>query len=106
VIAVEATGGTGRIGVRVPDHRVARDLCAACERPLTATSANISGEPASADPDVVAASFAERDLDVLLDAGATRGGVPSTIVDVTGAGARLVRPGAIAWEEIEACLNP
>jgi L-threonylcarbamoyladenylate synthase len=105
MIAVEATGGTGRIGVRVPDHRVALDLCRACDRPLTATSANISGQPASDDPDVVAASLVDSDVDVLLDSGRTMGGRPSTIVDLTGAEARLIRAGAISWEEIRACLE-
>ena len=63
-------------------HAVARALCAAFERPLTATSANISGEPATDDPDDVAAQLASG-LDLLLDAGTTPGGPPSTIVDVT-----------------------
>ncbi len=105
-IVAEATGGTGRIGVRVPNHRVALDLCRACDRPLTATSANVSGQPASDDPDVVAASFSDRSqIDLLLDAGRTTGGPPSTIVDLTGDAARLVRAGAIGWEEILACLQ-
>src|SRR5438093_869173 len=50
-LAEEVAGGTGRVGVRVPAHGVARDLCRACQRPLTATSANVSGEPPSSDPD-------------------------------------------------------
>jgi len=105
-IAVEATGGTGRIGVRVPDHRVAQELCRACDRPLTATSANLSGQPATDDPEVVAASLSSlAPTDVLLDAGRTKGGLPSTIVDLTGDQARLVRTGAIRWEDILLCLN-
>jgi L-threonylcarbamoyladenylate synthase len=104
-LAAEVTGGTGTVGVRVPAHEVTRALCTACGVPLTATSANLSGLPATADPDVV-----ERDLgpqlDLLLDAGTTPGGPPSTIVDVTAAGLRLVRAGAIAWDVVLAAAAP
>src|SRR6185295_8601369 len=50
-LARDVSGGLGTVGVRVPDAAVARAICAACDRPVTATSANISGEPASSDPD-------------------------------------------------------
>jgi L-threonylcarbamoyladenylate synthase len=103
-LAGEITGGTGRVGVRVPDHATARALCALCDRPLTATSANISGQAATSDPDEVAEALGQR-VDLLLDAGRTRGGAPSTIVDVTEQRPRLVRAGRISWEEIEACLE-
>ena len=93
---------TGKVGVRVPAHRVARALCAACGVPLTATSANLSGEAPSADPDEVVRALGSR-IDVLVDAGTTPGGPPSTIVDATGAEPMLVRAGAIPWEAIEAC---
>jgi len=45
-------------------------------------------------------------IDVLLDAGATAGGTPSTIVDVTGDEPRLIRAGAVSWEEVQACMRP
>ena len=100
----DVTGGTGRVGVRVPAHAVARGLCRACERPLTATSANVSGEPPASDPDEVARMLGAR-IDVLLDAGRAPGGRPSTIVDVTGSAPRLVRAGAIRWDQVQACVN-
>jgi L-threonylcarbamoyladenylate synthase len=98
------SGGTGRVGVRVPAHDVARALCRACNSPLTATSANISGAPASASPDEVARTIGSR-FDLLLDAGPTPGGAPSTVVDVTGAEPRLLRAGAVAWSEVIACVD-
>ena len=106
-IAMETTGGTGLVGVRVPNHQVARALCRASDRPLTATSANISGQPASADPEAILAALSgeETRIDVMLDAGRTPGGPPSTIVDTSESPARLVRAGAIPWEEIRTCLN-
>jgi L-threonylcarbamoyladenylate synthase len=100
----ELTGGSHRVGVRVPNHDVTRALCRACGHLLTATSANISGEPASDDPDVVARVFAASDVDLLLDAGKTPGGPPSTIVETDGDSVRLVRPGAISWDEVQACV--
>jgi L-threonylcarbamoyladenylate synthase len=99
----EVTGGTGKVGIRVPAHAVARGLCRACHRPLTATSANVSGQPSAATPDLVSATLVQ--LDALLDAGPARGGAPSTIVDVTGVAPRLVRAGAISWEEVSAWLE-
>lgn len=100
----EGVAAAGTVGVRVPDHPVTRALVRAVGRPLTATSANVSGRPASDNPDVV-----ERELgavlDLLLDAGITPGGAPSTIVDVTAAAPRLIRRGAIPWEAVDACVR-
>jgi L-threonylcarbamoyladenylate synthase len=103
-LPAEVTGGTGRVGVRVPAHAVTRALCAACDMPLTATSANKSGQPATNDPGAVAALLGAG-LDVLLDAGVTPGGPPSTIIDVTDATPRVIRQGAIPWESIQSCLG-
>jgi L-threonylcarbamoyladenylate synthase len=100
----DVTGGLDTVGVRVPAHAVATALCEACGVPLTATSANLTGEPATDDPDSVERSLGDT-IDVLVDAGRTPGGAASTIVDVTGAEPRLVRAGAIAWEEVQACLR-
>ena len=103
-LPAEVTGGTGRVGVRVPAHAVARALCTACGRPLTATSANRSGEPPSNAPDAIVETLADG-IDTLLDAGVTPGGPPSTILDVSDATPRVVREGAISWESIQACLG-
>jgi L-threonylcarbamoyladenylate synthase len=97
------TGGLGQVGIRVPAHAVARGLCRVSARPLTATSANPSGAPAPADPGDVARTLNDA-IALLLDAGPAPGGPPSTIVDVSGGELRLVRSGAIPWEEVQACL--
>jgi L-threonylcarbamoyladenylate synthase len=98
-LASGVTGGTGRVGVRVPADRVARDICQAADRPITATSANRSGAPPTADPDEVERVLGA-DLDLLVDAGPTPGGPPSTIVDVSERGITLIREGAIPWERL------
>jgi L-threonylcarbamoyladenylate synthase len=103
-LAPAVTGGTGRVGVRVPADVVARAVCRAVGYPVTATSANISGQPPTAEPDEVERMMGAR-IALLIDGGPTHGGAPSTIVDVTDASPRLVRAGAISWDEIQACLD-
>jgi L-threonylcarbamoyladenylate synthase len=98
-LATNVSGGTGKVGVRVPSQEIARLLCRACGIPLTATSANVSGAAPSADPDAIVRSLGDR-IDLLVDAGVTPGGLPSTIVDATGDQPVLVRAGRIAWEEV------
>jgi L-threonylcarbamoyladenylate synthase len=100
----DVTGGLATVGIRIPAHAVTTALCGACGVPLTATSANLTGEPPTDDPDSVVRALGDT-IDVLVDAGRTPGGAASTIVDVTGAEPRLVRAGAIAWEEVQACLR-
>jgi L-threonylcarbamoyladenylate synthase len=104
-LPAELTGTSDRVGVRVPNSDVTRELCRACGQLLTATSANMSGEPASDDPDHVARVFAASDVELLLDAGRTPGGPPSTIVDVRHDHVHLIRPGAIDWDEVQACAR-
>ena len=72
--------------------------------PITATSANVSGQPETNDPDQVERTLGDS-VDLLIDVGLTPGGPPSTIVDITGGSIHLVRAGAIAWETIQACLG-
>jgi len=102
-LAREVSAGTGRVGVRVPAHDIARAICRGADRPVTATSANRSGQPATADPAEVERTLGD-DVDLLIDAGPTPGGAPSTIVDVTAAVPQLVRAGAVPWEAVQACL--
>ncbi len=102
-LARPVTAGGATVGVRVPDSIVARAVCEAVGYPVTATSANVSGEPATDDPDVVEATLGAT-IDLLIDAGRTPGGPASTIVDVSGPVVRLVRDGAIPWKDVEACV--
>ena len=103
-LAQGVTGGTDRVGVRVPKSGIACAICRATGRPITATSANLSGQPATSDPSEVERTLGAH-LDLLIDAGATPGGAPSTIVDLTEQPPRLVREGAIPWDEIRAWLD-
>jgi L-threonylcarbamoyladenylate synthase len=98
------TGGTGKIGVRVPAHPVARELVRRFGGPITATSANPSGCPAVAnaaklDPQI------SKDVDLVLDGGTLAGGPGSTVLDATGWPVRMVREGAVARKRIEGFLG-
>jgi L-threonylcarbamoyladenylate synthase len=98
------TGGTGRIGVRVPGHPVAAALVEAVDNPVTGTSANISGNDgcstiAALDPEIETAS------DIVVDAGALRPGKWSTVVDVRKDGVRMLREGAVSRVELQAVLQ-
>ncbi len=98
--APAAAGGGITLAVRVPDHPLLRALLGVVG-PLTATSANRSGRPPLADPDEVAEALGGG-VALLLAGGGTPGGGPSTLVDLTGARARLLRAGPWAppasWE--------
>lgn len=87
------------VAVRVPADPVARGLAKAAGHPITATSANRSGEPPASTADEVAA-WLGASIAVLLDAGRLAGRLPSTIVDVTGPAPVLVRAGAVPWERV------
>ena len=92
-------GGGHTVAVRVPANALARALAAAFGFAVTATSANRSGAPATADAREVSSGLGDR-IDVLLDGGDAPGGPPSTIVRVDRGGLTLVRAGAIAWERV------
>lgn len=94
VVPTELTAGTGTIGVRQPGHAVARALAAAVGGPITAPSANRSGEPPPSTAAAVLHVF-DGQIDVVLDGGPTPGGLPSTVLDVTVDPPRVVREGAV-----------
>jgi L-threonylcarbamoyladenylate synthase len=98
-MSARVLGQGSTIAIRVPAHAVARELAAQFSFCITATSANRSGEPpAAAVADLSRAVVDE--VDLVLDGGTTSGGLPSTIVETSAHGARLVRAGAIAWDRV------
>ncbi len=94
------TAGTGMIAVRVPGESFALQLAKKTGFPFTSTSANLSGTPPAVNAGEVMQYFGKH-LDLLIDGSQTPGGLPSTIVDVSGAGIRIIREGAIDRREIE-----
>jgi L-threonylcarbamoyladenylate synthase len=92
-------GGTGKVAIRLPAHRLIRDLVVALDGPLTGTSLNLSGRPSISDPHEVYA-FGREKVDLILDGGSTPGGAPSTLVDITLDPPRILREGRIPSREI------
>jgi L-threonylcarbamoyladenylate synthase len=90
----ELTAGTGAIGLRVPGSALTRRLLSFLGTALTGTSANISGKPSPRTAEEAVAALG-RVVDLILDGGATAGGSPSTVVDVSAVPARVVREGAV-----------
>jgi L-threonylcarbamoyladenylate synthase len=104
-LAAAVTAGLPTVALRCPAHPAMRALLAAASRPLAAPSANSSGAISPTRAGHVLASLGGR-IPLILDGGSTRQGLESTIVAVEEGGVRLLRPGPIGMEEIEAILSP
>jgi L-threonylcarbamoyladenylate synthase len=100
----ELTAGTETIGLRLPADEQVRTLVRACGGALTATSANLSGQPPAVSAEQVSSYFTEG-LDLIVDGGDAVSTEPSTIVDVTGPHARVIRPGVITEAELAPILS-
>ncbi len=94
----EAVSATATVGVRIPDHPVARALLRLAG-PMAVTSANLSGRPSPFTAQEVFAQLGGR-IALILDGGKTPGGVPSTVVDCVGAEPQVLRTGPISKSEI------
>ncbi|MEI7925563.1 MAG: L-threonylcarbamoyladenylate synthase [Chloroflexota bacterium] len=88
------------IGVRMPDDELARAVIRACGGVLAVTSANRHGEPAATTAAEVATAFGGDIL--ILDGGTRASTAPSTVVDLTGPRARILRAGPISAADLEA----
>lgn len=98
------TGGQGTVGVRVPDHPLALELLRAFGDGVAAPSANRFGSVSPTTAAHVALELGER-VDLILDGGACRVGVESTIIDLSGDAPALLRPGGVPVEAIEETLG-
>jgi L-threonylcarbamoyladenylate synthase len=90
----ELTAGTNSIGVRLPDDEKVRALVRVCGGALTATSANLSAQPPARTANEVENYFPEG-IDLIIDGGEVTATEPSTVVDVSGPEAHLIREGAV-----------
>jgi len=82
------------IGIRQPALSWIRELLNETGFPITATSANISGEKEIADPEIIIDAFFGL-VDLIADGGETRGALPSTVVDLISAKPVIIREGAV-----------
>lgn len=95
------TAGGDTIGVRCPDNAAVLELLRLTGVPLTGTSANLSGEKSAGSAEEALEAFDGR-IEAVIDGGKCGGGVPSTVIDLTGDEIRILRAGAVTREEIEA----
>jgi len=98
------TGGQDTIGVRVPAHPVAQELLKAFGGGIAAPSANRFGQLSPTTAAHVRADLG-KDAELVLDGGPSEVGIESTIVDLSGEGAVLLRPGRISRPELEQALG-
>jgi L-threonylcarbamoyladenylate synthase len=95
-----ASSPEGSLAVRASGLRLARDLAEGLGAPITATSANRSGEPPATTAEQVSSRLGA-ELDLVLDGGPCPGGLPSTIVDVRRTPPRLIREGRVSFADVE-----
>jgi L-threonylcarbamoyladenylate synthase len=100
----EVTAGGPTVAIRCPSHPVAQALLRAAGVPLAAPSANRSTELSPTRAEHVLRSLGGR-IDLILDAGPCPGGIESTVVDVTGPVARVLRLGLITVPMLEAVVG-
>jgi L-threonylcarbamoyladenylate synthase len=98
-IPQRVSAGQDTVGLRVPAHPVALALLRESRLPIAAPSANLSNQVSPTTADHVRRGLGER-VDLILDGGATTVGIESTVVDVTGAVPRILRPGMISANDI------
>ncbi|MFH1821694.1 MAG: L-threonylcarbamoyladenylate synthase [Methanobacteriota archaeon] len=98
------TGGSGKVGVRIPDNRVSLKLVEFVGGPITATSANLSGGPAPTTAKEAIEQLGSK-VDLALDSGICRVGKPSTVVDISSGAPIIIRGGPISGSELEKFLN-
>lgn len=100
-----ARAGLDSVAVRVPGHVLAREVLRVFDGPVVAPSANRSGRPS---PTTLADAKEETGFAVAasLDGGPCAVGIESTVVSVLDGSVRLLRPGSVTREEIEAVVGP
>ncbi len=103
-VPAEVRANLPTVAVRMPAQPVAMELIRLAEVPVAAPSANLSGRPSPTDAEAATEDLGEK-VDIILDGGATRVGVESTVLDVTGDRSVLLRPGGVSIEMLEGFLG-
>ncbi len=103
-VPLKVTGNTGRVALRIPRAEIPCALINALGTPVTGTSANLSGFSACLDAGQVVKQLGER-LPLILDGGASKTRLASTVVDLRGEQWRILREGPIGEGEIQEALS-
>ena len=98
------TAGTGKVGIRMPDHRVPLALIAAAGTPIVAPSANPSGKPSPVSAQEVY-DYLSGKIDMILDAGTSQLKIASTVIDMTVSPFVVIREGAISEQQLRSAVD-
>ncbi|MEM4348208.1 MAG: L-threonylcarbamoyladenylate synthase [Candidatus Anstonellaceae archaeon] len=98
------TAGLETVAIRMPDHAVAQLLIKLSKTPIAAPSANLFGRPSPTSAEHVLSDLGGK-IDAIIDAGTTKIGVESSVVDVTVDPPALLRPGGISFESLRKAIG-
>ncbi len=104
IVPEVTAAGLETIAIRMPQHKVALTLIRESRCPIAAPSANIAGKPSPTSAEHVLEDLNGR-IDVIIDAGATRIGVESTVLDVSVEPPMLLRPGGVSLEALKDAID-
>ncbi len=97
-------GGLDTVAIRMPGHPLALKLLGYCDLPIAAPSANSSGRPSPTTSDHVIEDLMGK-VDFIINGGKTPIGIESTVVDLTGEKAKILRPGSVTFEELKEVIE-
>lgn len=104
IIPDSITGGLSTVAIRMPSHKIAREIIRVANRPVAAPSANVSGRPS---PTMAKHVISDLDgkINMIIDGGDCEIGLESTVVDVTEKIPTILRPGGITRKMIEQVIG-
>ena len=103
-LAPNLSPGMDTIGIRMPNSEFIRSIVRELGKPITGTSANLSGEVPAMSSEQVESSLSGK-LDFIYENATTTGGLPSTVLDLSTIPARILRHGAIDKSELQSTLK-
>lgn len=102
-VPAAVSAGTGNVGVRVPDHSLAVELIAKTGRPVTGTSANLSGQPPCKTATEVLSQL-DGKIDAVVNGECGEHSAPSTVIGLDGNKIRVLRQGSISEDVLKSTL--
>lgn len=103
IIPDSVTAGLDTVAIRMPSHKIAREILKDCKLPIAAPSANLSGRPSPTAFKHVYEDLNEK-VDIIVDGGATNVGIESTVIDMTSNPPMILRPGGVTYEELKVLI--
>lgn len=104
LVPERVTAGGKTVAIRIPESEIARELICRSGVPVAAPSANISGKPSPTRASHVALDLSDK-VSYIIDGGACRVGLESTVIDLTVTPPTILRPGGVTHEELSDLLG-